>query len=220
MAKICDTDPECFTRDSFRARALPVMNTIVNEGFFADVVVVVEGPSEVGVIWKLQEILNKDWSQLGIALVPAGGKNNIDQPVVIFRGLNIPTYFIFDADSRCKGKGKKEQEAKNCNHRYLRLAGIPVEDFPETQIHDTWAVFKDDLEEIFEESIGNEAYNLILEEVASELGYENRDRACKNLEGASRFIELVYEKAHRIKPLEKVVQMITKLRDLGSIAHQ
>ena len=109
---------------------------------------------------------------------------------------------------------------KNCNHRYLRLAGIPIEDFPETQIHDTWAVFKDDLEEIFKESIGNEVYNLILEEVASELGYENRDRACKNLEGASRFIELVYDKAHRIKPLEKVVQMITKLRDLGSMAHQ
>jgi len=210
MAKICNTDPACFTRDSFRARALPVMNTIVNEGFFADVVVVVEGPSEVGAIWKLGEILNKDWFQLGIALVPAGGKNNIDRPVVIFRGLDIPTYFIFDADSRCADKGKKGQEAKNRNHRYLRLAGVPIEDFPETGVHDTWAVFKEDLEGILREALGNEVYNQILDVVASELGYEDRARACKNLEGASRFIELIYEKGHRIQILENIVQMITK----------
>jgi putative ATP-dependent endonuclease of OLD family len=219
IAKICDSDPESFTRDSFRARALPVINTIVNEGFFADVVVIVEGQSEVGVLWKLQEILNKDWSQLGIALVPAGGKNNIDRPVVIFRGLNIPTYFIFDADSRFKEKGKKEEkETKNRNYRYLRLAGVSIEDFPDTQIHDTWTVFKDNLEEICRESLGSEVYHKIREEVASEFGYENRDQACKNLEGASRFIELVYEKGYSIHPLEKVVQMITKLRDLDSVA--
>ena len=96
------------------------------------------------------------------------------------------------------------------------MAGIPIEDFPKTQIHDTWAVFKDDLEEIFRESLGSEVYNQICEEVASELGYENRDRACKNIEGASRIIELVYEKGHKLQPLENVVERITNLRDEGS----
>jgi len=60
IANICKLDPADFTTDSFRVRAMPVMNTIVNEGFFADVVVVVEGLSEVGTLWKLQEIMKKD----------------------------------------------------------------------------------------------------------------------------------------------------------------
>ncbi len=124
IAKICNVDPDDFTRDSFRARAIPIMNTIVSEGFFTDVVVVVEGLSEVGILWKLQEIMKKNWSRLGIVIVPAGGKNNIDRPVVIFQGLSIPTYFIFDADSHLKGKGEKEKDARNRNHRYLRLASV------------------------------------------------------------------------------------------------
>lgn len=212
MAKICSTDPECFTRDSFRARALPVMNTIVNEGFFADVVVVVEGASEVGVIWKLQEILVKDWSQLGIVLVPAGGKNNIDRPVVIFRGLNIPTYFIFDADSNLAGKGKKKDDTKNRNHRYLRLAGAPIDDFPETQVRETWAVFNEDLEGILKKPLGDVSFNAIQEQVALELGYDERKRVSKNIEGSSRFIELIYEKGYRIHTLENIIENITNLR--------
>lgn len=48
LAYPCEEDPARFTRDSFAARALPVMSQIVNEGFFADVAVLVEGPSEEG----------------------------------------------------------------------------------------------------------------------------------------------------------------------------
>ena len=211
MAKVCNANPNDFTRDSFRARAMSVMNTIVNEGFFADTVVVVEGASEVGTLWKLQEIMKKDWSQLGIVVIPAGGKNNIDRPTVIFRGLSIPTYFIFDADSHLIGEGRKEEEAKNRNHRYLRLAGAPIEDFPDTQIHETWAVFKKNLEGILEETLGKDAFQGIREEVASELGYDDPERVNKNIEGAARFIELVYEKGYDIPTLEKVIEKVTEL---------
>ncbi len=211
LAKICTANPSDFTRDSFRARATSVMNTIVNEGFFADVVVVVEGPSDVCTLWKLQEIMEKDWSQLGIVVAPAGGKNNLDRPVVIFRGLSISTYFVFDADSHLAGKAKKENEAKNRNHRYLRLAGAPIEDFPVTQVHGTWAVLKEDLEGTLKEELGAEAFQTIRKQVASELGYDDLARACKNIEGASRFIELVYEKNHRIPTLESIIQKITEL---------
>jgi len=211
LAKICRANPSDFTRDSFRARATSVMNTIVNEGFFADVVVMVEGPSEVCTLWKLQEIMKKDWSQLGIVVAPAGGKNNLDRPVVIFRGLSISTYFVFDADFHLVGKGQKEKEAKNRNHRYLRLAGAPIEDFPATQVHETWAVFKENLEGTLKEELGAEAFQTIRKQVASELGYDDLERACKNIEGASRFIELVYEKDHRIPTLESIIQKITEL---------
>ncbi|HUV80495.1 MAG TPA: TOPRIM nucleotidyl transferase/hydrolase domain-containing protein [Candidatus Bathyarchaeia archaeon] len=212
IAKVCNADPADFTRDSFRARAMSVMNTIVSEGFFADVVVVVEGPSEVSTLWKLQEIMQKDWSQLGIVIVPAGGKNNIDRPTVIFRGLSIPTYFIFDADSQLVGKGKKEEDAKNRNHSYLRLAGAPIEDFPDTQVHKTWAVFKENLEGIFKETLGDETFQIIREEVASELGYDESERVNKNIEGAARFIEHIYVKKYQIPKLEEIIEKVTQLR--------
>ena len=215
VAKVCITDPADFTRDSFRARAMPVMNTIVSEGFFADVVVVVEGLSEVGTLWKLQEVMKKNWPEFGIVVVPAGGKNNIDRPAVIFRGLSIPTYFIFDADSHLIGKGKTEEDAKNRNHRYLRLAGVPIEDFPDTQVHKTWAVFKDTLEGILKNELDEDTFLSIRKEVASELGYDEPKRVIKNIEGAALFIELIYEKKYRIPTLEDIIEKITRLRRGG-----
>lgn len=215
IAKVCNVDPDDFTRDSFRARVIPIMNTIVSEGFFTDVVVVVEGLSEVGILWKLQEIMKKNWSRLGIVIVPAGGKNNIDRPVVIFQGLSIPTYFIFDADSHLIGKGEKEKDARNRNHRYLRLASVPIENFPDTQVHQTWAVFKDTLEGILKEELDDDTFLLIQKEVASELGYDEMSRVNKNIEGATRFIELIYEKRYRIPTLEEIIEKITRLRNNG-----
>jgi len=211
IAKACNADPANFTRDSFRARAMPVMNAIVGEGFFADVVVVVEGLSEVGTLWKLQEIMKMNWPELGIVVVPAGGKNNIDRPTVIFRGFHIPTYFVFDADSHLIGKRSKERDAKNRNHIYLSLAGAPIEDFPDTQIHETWAVFRENLEGLLKETLGNETFQAIQVKVASELGYDDPDRVSKNIEGAARLIELIYEKKYQIPILEEIIEKITLL---------
>ena len=212
LARVCNEDSSRFTRDTFKVRAMSVMNTIVNEGFFADVVVVVEGTTEVCILWKLQEILKKEWFKLGIVVVPAGGKNNLDRPIVVFRGLGIPTYFIFDADASLMGKGKDEEEAKKRNHRYLRLANAPVEDFPNTQVNDTWAVFKIDLENEIKEALGQEIFQELRREIALELGYSDTDRACKNIEGASRLIELIYIRGYRIRKLEEIIEKITSLK--------
>jgi len=215
MAKICSADASCFTRDSFRARAMSVMSTIVNEGFFADVVVIVEGVSELGALWKLQEIMKKDWPKLGIAIVPAGGKNNIDRPVVIFRGFSIPVYFIFDADSCLIGKGQDETEAKNRNHRYLRLAGGTISDFPDTGVNKTWAVFNNNLETVFKEALGEAEFKTIQNEIATELGYDNPERASKNIEGAACLIERIYERKKKIPILEQIIEKITELRKIN-----
>lgn len=47
LARACQEDPAAFTRESFAARALPVMSQVVHEGFFADVAMLVEGQSEL-----------------------------------------------------------------------------------------------------------------------------------------------------------------------------
>lgn len=186
------------------------MNVIVNEGFFADVVVVVEGMTEIGILWKMQEILEADWVRKGIVIVPANGKNNIDRPVVIFRGFSIPTYFIFDGDA--KGKGKKdEKETKRRNQRYLKLAQVTPEDFPETQVKEKWAVFHNDIEGLIEDTVTTDVYREIRGIVAEELCYNKQSQAVKNIDGAARLIGLVYERGYKIPKIEKIIQRISQL---------
>jgi predicted ATPase len=209
LAKICDRDPREFTAETFQARSSNVMTTIVNEGFFADKTVVVEGASEVGVLWKLQEVLNKAWAERGIVVVPANGKNNLDRPVVVFSGLGIPTYFVFDGDSSAKGNHRKQAEDRN--GRYLRLAGAEVEAFPTTQVHPAWAVFNDKLETELMLSLGERVYDEIRGAVAKGLGYDRPSEILKNPEGGARFVEDVYSRGLKIPILEQIVEQVTAM---------
>lgn len=210
LAEVCEEDPAAFTRESFAARALPVMSQAVNEGFFADVAVLVEGPSEVGALWKLQEIMGADWDERGVSVIPVGGKKSLDRPAVIFAGLSIPTYVIFDADRAHRGTDK-EEKTRRANRILLRLAEAGVEDFPDTQVHETWAVLEDNLEALVEAELGKQELSHILEQVADELGSERGKRALKNIEVASRVVELAYERALRLPTLEGIVNSVTRV---------
>ncbi|MFZ5907299.1 MAG: ATP-dependent nuclease [Nitrospirota bacterium] len=210
LEKITEPGERVFTKESFRAHALPLMDTIANEGFFADAVVIVEGFGDMGVLWAMQDILKMDWPSLGIAIIPARGKNNIDRPVVIFRGFQIPTYFIFDADSRYKGK-KEEQETINRNKRYLKLAGAKEEEFPSTQVHETWSCFEDEIESYLKSELEEPVFNPIREETARELGYDKPSNVLKNLDGSEKFIQKVYSLGKALPVLEDIITQITKL---------
>jgi len=217
LATVCAKDPAAFTEESFRAHAMSVMNTIINEGFFADAVVVVEGQTEVGALWKLQEIMKKNWPKHGIAIVPAGGKNNIDRPVVIFRGFKIPTYFLFDGDAVFKGR-KQESEVKKYNHCYLRLANVDLEDFPETRISKNWAVFENNIENTIKEDLGEADFVKIRDAVAAELGYQEPSRALKNVEGSAHFISVAYGNGKRLPTLENIINAVTDLCIEGKVS--
>ena len=211
LARVSNANPSEFTAESFKARAIPVMNVIVNEGFFADKIVVVEGISEVGILWKLQELLNLKWEEKGIVIVPANGKNNIDRPVVIFKGLGIPTYFIFDGDVKYANDIEKKNGIISKNHRYLNLANETIMDFPETKVAFNFAVFKDNIEKTIEEIIGSDIFNRIRSKVADDLGYEKPSQALKNLVGSAYFLELLYKENIRIELLESIVIKITEI---------
>lgn len=210
LSQITNLKEKLFTKESFRAHALPLMDTIANEGFFADAVVVVEGFGDMGALWAMQDIMKKDWHSLGIAIIPARGKNNIDRPVVIFRGFQIPNYFIFDADSRYKGKNE-EKETIERNKRYLKLAGAEEQDFPSTQVHKTWACFEDEMESYIKSEIGEDSFNSIREETAKELGFDRLSQVLKNLDGSEKFIQKIYSKGKKLHHLENIINQITNL---------
>jgi len=90
---------------------------------------------------------------------------------------------------------------------------VPVEDFPDTKVFDTWAVFKENLEGIINESVGTEAFQSAKHEVGSELGYDDDlERATKNIEGSARLVEYLYANNHRIPVFENIIEKVTQLR--------
>ncbi len=101
--------------------------------------------------------------------------------------------------------------AKDRNQRYLKLAGVSPEDFPDTQVHETWAVIKKNLEKLVEEELDSKIFQSLQATVASEFGYDDAARVNKNIDGITRLIELAYEGSHRIPTLEKIVEMVTQL---------
>ena len=211
LARINKDDVTKYSKESFKSRTIPVMKIIVNEGFFANAVVVVEGYSDLGMLWKLQDIMMQNWIKQGIVVVPAEGKNNIDRPVITFRGLSIPTYFIFDGDIKFSEDKNNKEGTIIKNHRLLRLAEVKPNDFPETQVHENWAVFKDDIEMEIKNSIGLDNFVKIRGQIASELGYDKPRDLLKNIDGSGQFIARLYETGNNVHVLEEIVHKISNL---------
>lgn len=201
LEKIWNKPSGSFTQSSFTARINDCMSMFSNEGFFAKVVVVVEGLSDLGILWQMQSVLKQDWLSKGITIIPGMGKTKIDKPIVVFKGFNIPTFFIFDGD-----KTKNEQRDKECNKALLRLAGESPVDYPSTTIKSNWACFEDKMESELKKVLNNE-YDTFVNLAAQ----ETTENPLKNIDGAAKFIEIVYSKSKKLPFLESIVENITRL---------
>jgi len=91
------------------------------------------------------------------------------------------------------------------------LAGAQEEDFPSTQVHNTWACFKDKIESYIEMQLTGSIFNSYRDEMAKELGYDKPSNVLKNIEGADKFIRKIYSEGKKLQLLEDIVDNITKL---------
>lgn len=198
-----------FTSESFVAHVLPLMSHAVNEGFFADLAVLVEGASDAAALRKLQAIKQAGWDERGIVVISVGGKQNLDRPAIILRGLAVPNYIVFDADRSHQG-GEKEEKTKAANRVCLRLVGEEEEDFPKTRVGANWAVLQDNPETVFEEELGKDSLLELIGDVADEFGYEHGRRSLKNPAVAAGVIERAYERGLSVPTFESIVDAITE----------
>ena len=177
LAAAFQVDPATYSADRLLPRLATLMTPYLSEGFFADLVVLVEGEEDRALILAAARHAGHDFEARGIAVLPAGGKTNLDRPWVIFRALGIPCFVIFDGDV---SKSAKPREAHpETNKALLRLAALGPEDFPATAIHSSLACTADCLRQTVAEEIGPR-FEAILAEVAEELGYDELKQARKN----------------------------------------
>jgi predicted ATP-dependent endonuclease of OLD family len=177
-----------------------IMTPWVNEGFFADVAVLVEGEDDRAAILGAAVRRGIDLESKGVAVIPCGGKHSIDRPFLVFSGLGIPTYIVFDADT-----GKAGEDAKSsakANRALQRLIGCGnVKDFPDTQVASNYAVFQTNLNAMVRDAVGEKIYESVALEFIERHGYPKTEQCrkspafiCKVLEEADkanvRFVEL------------------------------
>ncbi len=162
-----------FTSDTLQPRLRSLMTPWMGEGFFADVVVLVEGEDDRAAILGFAKSMNLDLDGMGITIIPCFGKNNLDRPLVIFRQLSIPVYVVWDGD--CGNRDGKPET----NRYLLQLLGQTEEDWPSI-IEESFACFKVNLEKTLEDEIGKEPFTRELSRAQQELGILKRDHALKN----------------------------------------
>jgi len=120
-----------------------VFNPMINEGFFADVVVIVEGPSEQYSLPIYARALGYDLDRHNISVVHCGGKGQMDRLHRIFSRFKIPTYIWFDGD-----KDSEDKDARDKTLELLQLLGEPVETIEniKTKVSDRYAVLEHNFE--------------------------------------------------------------------------
>lgn len=207
LAELTGGAKEKFTAEAFVARASPVLNSIVNEGLFADVVVVVEGESDAAALWAMQTIMEHRWDELGVVVVPVGGKHNIDRAVVVFKGFDIPAFFLFDGD-----KGKDKSGSVEANHLLLKLGGGQPVDYPSTGVAEACAHFEADIESYLTGALGGR-FTALRDQCAAQLGHDRPSKALKNAEVMTCFLRKAVEEGFRFEVLEQVVRRVTQIAE-------
>ncbi len=176
----------------------------MNEGFFADIVVLVEGEEDRAAILGMAAAMGLDLEAKGISIIPCNSKNNLDRPFVIFDSLNIPTYIVWDSD-----EGKNNADP-SYNKYLLRLMNCSEEDWP-AQISDKFACFRSKMETTIRKDIGKECFDKHLREAQEEFEITRKDQAIKNPMIVYKVIDGAMTEGKPCSTLECIVNRIIAL---------
>jgi len=205
VIELADDKPKgSYSGKTLEPRLQTLMTPWMNEGFFADLVVLVEGEEDRAAITAYARVAGYEFEREGISVIPCMGKNNIDKPYVIFTSLGIPVYAVWDGDS-----GDKEARPEE-NHRLMRLFGLPPEDWPEF-VRANCACFRTTLGETFCREIGADCYDSLLEECKAAFDLGKRRDAEKNPFVVYEIIQKARSASRTSPTLESVVQQIVSL---------
>ena len=201
-----DRRGEKFTADTLKPRLQSMMTPWMGEGFFADVVVLVEGEDDRAAILGFARSKKCDFDGLGITVIPCSGKSSIDRPLLIFRQLGISVYVVWDGD--CGGNDARPEE----NKYLLRLLRKPEQDWPDF-VEDSSACFGVKLEKTLEDEIGREFFTQWLSEAQQEFGIAKKEHALKNPAIFEYVVDKAASSSKTSKSLDSIVENIVALKN-------
>lgn len=164
-----------FTAATLQPR-LHIIDNDLAEGFFANAVALVEGPGDRAALIAAAALTGRSFEEEGIAILPVGGKNNLDKPWAIFRSLGIPVYVMWDGDH-----GKAGAAALNHKMQKLIAASEPHVDYPQAAT-ERYACHLLELEAVLQTELGAELFNTLLDKFVAIYDLPGRSTALKNPE--------------------------------------
>ena len=201
-----DRQSERYTADTLKPRLRSMMTPWMGEGFFADVVVLVEGEDDRAAILGFAKSKKCDFDGMGISVIPCSGKSSLDRPLVIFRQLGISVYVVWDGDRGSNGARPED------NRYLLRLLGKPEQDWPHF-VADSSACFKVNLEKTLEDEIGKDPFTLWLSEAQQEFGIDTKKDALKSPALFEYVIAKATQSGRTSGTLESIVEKIVSLKN-------
>ena len=187
---------------------LRAMGPAASEGFFADAVVLTEGPSDRIALLGAAEVMGRSLDALGVSVISCGSKLAIPLPLVMFRRLGIPVYAVWDADKN-EGPQRKESE------RIVSALGYGGDDW-RGKTTETFAclpgnledAIRSDLQKALGAAAGDDPYNAILDGRRKRYGLGQF--SSKQIK-THLVMEEVRERGIRLERLESIVGEIAKL---------
>lgn len=203
------------TENGIREQYAHVFSPIVNEGFFADKVIIVEGASEVYSIPEYALAMGWDLDRENVSVIPAGGKGPIDRLLRIFTGFGIPAYVVFDGD-----KSHADKEITSKTLEILGMLGSPRDSIEEvaTEVSDFYTIFEENYDKYLQEEINH--YHELATRASRTLGPTGKPLRNKYIakairvdieQGNSKGYEIpqfIKEMLNSIKRLETVVDVL------------
>lgn len=197
-----------FKEAGLRSR-LHIITPEVAEGFFADVVVLVEGESDRAALKAAASIDGIDLEAKGIAVVAVNGKNNLDRPAAIFISLEIPVYVVWDSD---KSNGKIDGESTN--RSLQRLLGTKPSEIVSagTIVTGAYASFEWKLEKTLEAEFGEKELENALSKAMGRFSVNRKEDAIKSPAIMKDTLAMLAEDGKRSGSLRLIVKSICDLK--------
>lgn len=208
-----------------------IMTPLMNEGFFAHAVVLVEGDDDRGAILAAAKYLGYDLEGMGIAVIPCVGKSNLDRPWAVFTTLGIPVYVVWDGDADfCKNP--RSNDCSQCdqvdasgrtlkskckahpstNQNLLEILGEQPMRWPERRVKSRYACFRTNLEMTIKKELTPSVYDELFETITNELGIDKSEHAIKNPAVIKNMLErATLEHGKKSKTLEQIVRNVVRL---------
>jgi putative ATP-dependent endonuclease of OLD family len=196
------------TEEGIRERYSHAFNPMINEGFFADKVVIVEGPSEQYVL-PIYASYDYNLDRNNVSVVHSHGKGQMDRLLQVFSGFKIPTYLWFDGD-----KDKDDKNIQGKTLELLELLSDPIEKIEDvkTKVSNKYAILEYDLEKTLKDEIKN--YETLIKEAEEILGPTGKPLKHRFI--ANRLKQRIDEgESPKVVIPKTIISIVEKIKDLS-----
>lgn len=203
-----DSGGDLIKESGTMAKLYPLLNPVINEMFFCNVLILVEGIEDVAYLTTylmLSGVIGQ-FRKYGCHIVPVGGKSNIIKPLAMANLLHIPVFTVFDADTD-ETKPDNITKHKKDNKILLNLSGNAKEqEWPSQTIwKDNIVMWKTEIGKIVKEEIGAEWQNYNNKACAR---YDNAGDLQKNPLAIACILEQALHNKKKMDSLDKLSKSI------------